>query len=169
MSNTSQFPGALFIHTARKPGLYLAFFTVLSYLPLFLWLYPLPRDGGTEKESKSDMRLPLLESGLSRQSSVSRMLLRQFLPQLPWGCPGTGSSENRGRARGMRFLRLLTGVPRPLLQAGLENSPQSSLPLCSHGLRDGGKHTVSSAFCSLLLFAFRRPEIPLLESRLCGI
>ena len=58
------------------------------------------------------------------------------------------------------FLRLLTGVPRPLLQAGLENSPQSSLPLCSHGLRDGGKHTVSSAFCSLLLFAFRRPETP---------
>ena len=156
------------MHTARKLGLYLACFIVLSYLLLFLYLYPLPSDGWTEKENKSNVSLPLFGSQgcpiQSRrfifQSSGSCTLLRQFLPLLPRDFLGTGTSENRDKGESDE-IPVLTDwsplSPPPIRTRGLllELSP-----FVIPWLRDtGGKYIVNSAFCSLLLFAFQSLEI----------
>ena len=156
------------MHTARKLGLYLACFIVLSYLLLFLYLYPLPSDGWTEKENKSNVSLPLFGSQgcpiQSRrfifQSSGSCTLLRQFLPLLPRDFLGTGTSENRDKAESDEIPVLTDWSPLspPLIRTRgllLELSP-----FVIPWLRDTeGKYIVNSAFCSLLLFAFQSLEI----------
>ena len=130
--------GSLFNHIARKLGLYLACFIVLSYLLLFPYLQPLPSDGGTEKENKSNMSLPLL----------------------PWGCLGTGTSEDRDKGERDESPVLTDRSslsPPPVRTRGL---PLELSPFVIPWLRDvGGKPMVNSAFCSLLLFAFQHPEI----------
>ena len=153
------------MHTARKLGLYLACFIVLSYLLLFLYLYPLPSDGWTEKENKSNVSLPLFGSQggpiQSRrfifQSSGSCTLLRQFLPR---DFLGTGTSENRDKGESDEIPVLTDWSPLspPLIRTRgllLELSP-----FVIPWLRDTeGKYIVNSAFCSLLLFAFQSLEI----------
>lgn len=88
------------------------------------------------------------------------MLLRQFLPLLPWGCPGTGTSENRDKGE-RDEIPVLTDRSSSSPPPGRNRElPLELSPFVIPWLRDvGGKHMVSSAFCSLL-FAFRRPEIP---------